>query len=98
MHRQQLIDTLKELRPELAAEGVSHLAMFGSRARGDARPDSDIDLLVEVRPDTKFSLLNLVGVELIVGDRLGIAANAMMRRSLEPEFSKLIDPDVIEIF
>jgi len=47
---------------------VTKLAIFGSRARGDARPDSDLDVLVEVEPDSRFSMLDLIGVEHIIKD------------------------------
>lgn len=98
MDRQQLIDTLKELRPDLAAEGVTHLAIFGSRARGDHRPDSDVDLLVEVDPSKQFSILDIIGVQHHVTDRTGIAASAVMRRSLKAGFQRRIEKDIVEIF
>jgi len=98
MDRQQLIETLRELRPQLAAEGVTHLAIFGSRARGDHRPDSDVDLLVEVDPATQFSILDLIGVEHRISDRTGARANAVMRRSLKDDFRARIEKDIVEIF
>lgn len=98
MQKHELISTLKALRPQLEAEGVRHLALFGSRARGDNRPDSDIDLLVEVPEDSRFSLLDLIGVEHIVGDTTGLPANAVMRRSLDAELKANIEPDILQIF
>jgi predicted nucleotidyltransferase len=98
MEREQLIETLKELRPDLAAEGVTHLAIFGSRARGDHKPDSDVDLLVEVDPSKQFSILDIIGVQHHVTDRTGIATNALMRRSLRADFQRRIEKDIVEVF
>lgn len=98
MKQAELIATLKSLRPQLEAEGVEHLALFGSRARGDNRPDSDIDLLVEVPEESDFSILNLIGVEHVVSDNVGLKANAVMRRSLRDKFRASIEPDILEIF
>jgi hypothetical protein len=98
MQRDQIIAALTELRPALEAEGVTHLALFGSRARGDNRPDSDIDLLVDVDPEGRFSILNLVGVEQLVSDTTGMAANAFMRRSLEDRFRQTIAAEIVPVF
>jgi uncharacterized protein len=38
---------------------IATLTLFGSQARGDARPDSDVDLLVEYRPDAEWSLFDV---------------------------------------
>jgi uncharacterized protein len=84
--------------PALQAEGVTKLAIFGSRARGDARPDSDLDVLVEVEPDSRFSMLDLIGVEHIIKDATGLAVQATMRRSLEPRMARRIADDIIEVF
>lgn len=98
MRKEELIRQLQVLRPKLAEEGVEHIAIFGSRARGDHKPNSDIDILVEVAPETRFSLLNLIGVEHIIGDEMGLTANAVMRRSLDDRFRKTIAPDIVEVF
>ena len=60
------------------------MVLFGSRARGDNRPDSDIDLVIEVDEGKKFSLLDLVGVHHIVEDAVRLSAHVTMRRSLRP--------------
>jgi len=98
MTRDEIIAKLKQAAPALRAEGVTGLAIFGSRARGNARDDSDLDVLIDVDPQAKFSLLDLVGVQHIVEDATGLEAQAEMRRSLEPRFAKRIADDVIEVF
>lgn len=98
MDSQALIDRLRALRPKLAAAGVVHLAMFGSRARGDHRADSDLDLLIDVEAAERFSLLDLIGVQHTIGDELGLPVNAMMRRSLSDRFRSTVERDIRDIF
>src|SRR5262252_8930580 len=71
MTRDEIVTTIRSAAPALKAEGVTKLAIFGARARGDARPDSDLDVLVEVQPDSRFSMLSLIGVEHIIQDATG---------------------------
>jgi uncharacterized protein len=98
MTRDEIIAKLRETAPALRAEGVMRLAIFGSRARGDAGEDSDLDVLIDVTPDAKFSLLDLVGVERTIGKITGIKTQAEMRRSLEQRFAQRIADDLIEVF
>ena len=98
MTREEIIATIRNNAAALRAEGVTKLAIFGSRVRGDNRPDSDIDVLVEVEPDASFSLLNLIGVEHIIGDATGLPAQATMRRSIPPRFAERIADDIVEFF
>ena len=97
MTRDEIIAKLKEAAPALRAEGVKRLAIFGSRARGDARDDSDLDVLIDV-DDAKFSGLSIVGVQHIIKQATGIETQAEMRRSIEPRFARRIADDVIEVF
>jgi predicted nucleotidyltransferase len=98
MTRDEIIAKLRANAAAIKAEGVTKLAIFGSRARDDARPDSDIDVLVEVAPDSSFSLLNLIGVEHIIKDVTGMPAQATMRRSLDPRMAERIADDIVEVF
>ncbi len=59
MTRDEIIAKLRANAVAIKAEGVTKLAIFGSRTRGDAREDSDLDVLIDVDPNSKFSLLNL---------------------------------------
>jgi uncharacterized protein len=97
-NRQQILAGLRDLEPALRADGVTRLAIFGSRARGDHRADSDLDVLIEVAADRKFSLLDLVGVAHTIEDTLGIPANIFMKRSLEPQIAETIERDIVEVF
>jgi uncharacterized protein len=40
-----------------------HAALFGSRARGDDRPDSDTDIMIEVAPDVRMTVYDYVGLK-----------------------------------
>jgi predicted nucleotidyltransferase len=48
MNREEALNTLRRFEGRLRARGFAHAALFGSMARGDDRPDSDVDILVEV--------------------------------------------------
>jgi predicted nucleotidyltransferase len=60
--------------------GAHDVRVFGSRARGDARPDSDLDLLV--RFEDGRSLLDLVGMKLALEELLGVRVDVVTERSL----------------
>lgn len=98
MNIDQIISRLRALQPRLEAEGVRHLAIVGSRARGEERPDSDLDLLLDLDPDAKVSLLDVIGVEMMSQNATGITANAFLRRSLKDSFVQSFRRDAIEVF
>jgi uncharacterized protein len=98
MTRDEIIAKIRSTAPALRAEGVTKLAIFGSRSRGDQRPNSDLDVLIEVDPDARFSLLNLSGVALIVEDATGLQAQVTLKRSLEPRMAERIADDIVEVF
>lgn len=98
MTREEIIAAIRQNAAAIRAEGVTRLAVFGSRARGDNHADSDIDVLIEVEPDISFSILDLIGVEHIIQDATGLATQATMRRSMPPRFAQRIADDILEVF
>jgi predicted nucleotidyltransferase len=58
----EVIATLRAHEAELRAAGIRRLSLFGSVARGEAGPDSDIDLAVELDRDAKIGLFELAGL------------------------------------
>ncbi len=63
---------------------VKELSVCGSRARGDHRHDSDIDLLVEFQPDSKISLFEFVELKLQLQELFGIPADLGEKNSIKP--------------
>jgi predicted nucleotidyltransferase len=59
MDRNAILARLREHEHALRERGVTHAALFGSRARGDSRADSDIDILVEIGPMSLWSYVGL---------------------------------------
>jgi uncharacterized protein len=66
----KVIAAIRTIRDSLEREGVEHLDIFGSVARGDAGPESDVDVIVTPRADARFSLFNLSAVGSSLEDAL----------------------------
>jgi predicted nucleotidyltransferase len=92
-----VVGKLKELAPELRAKGVIKLCLFGSRARGDARPDSDLDILVETTPPggPRFDYFDVLH---LIEDNIGLRVQISMRNALKPRIAERIADDLIEVF
>jgi predicted nucleotidyltransferase len=77
---------LEQKREEIfriaARHGARNIRLFGSVARGDDRPESDVDLLVEMEEDR--SLLDLVG--------LGQELEALLRRKVDVLTAESLHP------
>jgi predicted nucleotidyltransferase len=63
---------------------VRELALFGSAARGEARPDSDIDVLVEFLPRAEIGLLDYAGLMLELSNLLGRKVDLVSKSGLKP--------------
>jgi predicted nucleotidyltransferase len=96
--RDELIAELRALRPLFEQMAVTHMVLFGSRARQDNRLDSDADLMIEVDPNKKFSLVDLVGVGHVVEDHVGLYGNIFMRRSASPDILDEVRRDGVAVF
>lgn len=75
-------DNTRRLVGIVRKHGAVRASLFGSFARGDARPDSDLDVLVELEPGR--SLLDLVRLERELKEALGLVVDVVTPKSLHP--------------
>ena len=80
MDSQQTLSELKSLEASLRQQGVSALYVFGSVARGDAGPASDVDLLFEIEPDRRFSLFDQARISRQLSEALHSKVDLVLRR------------------
>lgn len=94
----QLIQRIRAQEPELRRRGVCHLAVFGSVARGDDRPGSDVDIAIDIEPDRAFSLIRLEDTRLMLEDALGRPVDLGEVRSFRPPVRASFERDRIRVF
>lgn len=77
---------LKDKREEVlriaACHGARNVRVFGSLARGEARPDSDVDILIQLDPGR--SLLDLIAIKQDLEDLLGCAVDVVTEAAISP--------------
>ncbi len=98
MVRDEIIASLLGAKAKFEEQGVAHMALFGSRSRGEAHPHSDLDLLLDIPTNPNFSILELLTIEQMIEDQTGLATNVILKRSLTKEFEKSISADLVEVF
>jgi len=84
MERQDIIGRLQANRAALQARGVEHVALFGSRARGDALPESDTDILLELSPSARMTVFDYAGLKLFVAALFDGQVDVVNRAALKP--------------
>jgi len=80
----------------LTKHGAKKIGIFGSTARGEERPDSDIDILVEFS-ETK-SLFEFIGIGLDLGDILGKKIDLFTEKNLRPIIKNSVMEDLVVIY
>jgi predicted nucleotidyltransferase len=98
MNRDQIIQRLKEREADLRARGVAHAALFGSHARGDDRPDSDIDIMVEIAPDARIGVFEYAGIVHLIKDMFPVRVDVANREGLKPLVRPSIERDAVYAF
>jgi uncharacterized protein len=98
MNRQQIIARLRENEAALRARGVAHAALFGSRARGDDRPDSDTDIMVEIDPAARLTLFDYAGLKEDIASLFDGPVDVVNRDSLKPHVKPAATTDAIYAF
>jgi uncharacterized protein len=95
---QGVLETLKSHETELRHLGVRHVAVFGSVARGQARPDSDIDVLVDLDPELTIGVFQYARLKLDIDKLLGGASDVVNRRKLKPLLRDNIMREAVNVF
>jgi uncharacterized protein len=98
MNSAQTIANLRSLEPSLRAQGVSALYLFGSYARGEAGPESDIDLAFDIAPDVKFSLFDQAQITCELTEKLGAKVDFVPRRAIHPYIRDRVEAEQIKVF
>jgi len=98
MNGDEVIAMLRHHEPELRAAGVVRLSVFGSTARGDRRPDSDIDLLARFDESRQLSLFDVVGIELHLADLLGQPVDLIEEGTLKPRAQRSVEAEAMRAF
>jgi uncharacterized protein len=81
--KEEALRILKQSENEIRALGVQRLALFGSVLRGDARPESDVDILVQFMPGRK-SFAGFLALYEFLEQRLGHRVDLLTHESLSP--------------
>jgi uncharacterized protein len=98
MNSQQAIAVLVEHRDALRARGVCHAALFGSVARGEARPDSDLDILIDLDPEAKIGVFKYAGIRRYISELFANPVDVVDRNSLRPHVRPSAENDAIHAF
>ena len=84
MNRQTALDILRRAQADLHARGVLHAALFGSVARGEERPDSDVDIMIEVDPEVPLGVYEYVELKDYIVGLFNGPVDVVNRDSLKP--------------
>ena len=99
MNRAEVIARLKAIEPELRARGVEHLYLYGSYARDEARPDSDIDLLAEFSRTADQSIFGLMEPYTLLEEQFpGTEIGFGTREGIVPVYRPYIEQSAIPVF
>ena len=98
MKKENVINTLVAHQAELKELGVEHLTLFGSVARDEAGPGSDVDLLAAFDETKALSLLTVVGIQRKISELLGCPVDLGNATAVKPRLKPHIEPDLIRVF
>ena len=98
MDSQEIIERLRTNELALRDRGVRHAALFGSSARGDQRPDSDVDIMIEVDPAARIGIYEYVAIKDYIAGLFDIRVDVVRRDRLKPHVSPVATRDAIYAF
>jgi predicted nucleotidyltransferase len=98
MNGQDILARLRDHEAALRARGVAHAALFGSRARGDHRPDSDIDIMVTFDPAAAVTVFNYAGLKAYIAGLFDGPVDVVNRDALKTYIAPTATADALYAF
>jgi uncharacterized protein len=98
MDREHVIASLRANERQLREAGVVRLSLFGSTARNEAGPASDVDLLAVFDTSRELSLLDVVGIELQISNLLGVPVDLSEEGTLKPRVRASVEAEAVLAF
>lgn len=98
VNRDDVLLKLKASEAALRERGVRHAAIFGSVARGESAPDSDIDILVEIAPEAEVDLFQYVSIVHYLEDLFPVGVDVANRSQLKPFVRPQAERDAVYAF
>jgi predicted nucleotidyltransferase len=98
MTRDETIERLVEQADALRALGATSLFLFGSLSRDEGTAASDLDLFVDYDRDSQFNAFDLVGIKLLLEERLSLPVDVTTRDGLHPMLRDDIERAAIRVF
>lgn len=98
MNKQDAIDILRRHREDLRSHGIIHAALFGSVARGEAGPKSDLDILIELDPDLELDIFAYAGLKRYVAELFKGRVDVVNKEALKPHLRQPISADAVYAF
>lgn len=95
---EEIKSILQSQKPYLAEKyGVTEIGVFGSYVRGEQRPDSDIDILIELTDPPRISLMGLVNLQDYLSDILGLKVDVAIKKNLRKRIGRRILQEMIPV-
>jgi predicted nucleotidyltransferase len=94
----EAVETLRRSEPALRARGVRRAALFGSVARGDSGPGSDIDIMVEIDPEAHLTVFDYAGLKDFIASMFEGPVDVVNRAPLKPYVRPAATIDAIYAF
>ena len=98
MDRTGLLAILTKFAGALRECGATRVYLFGSRARGTNRPNSDLDIFIDYEPSAKVpSMFRLMQIEDEISEALGVPVTITTRSALHPLMKESIERDAVQV-
>lgn len=93
-----VIEILRRSERALRERGVRHAALFGSVARGDNGPNSDIDIMIEIDPAARLTGYDYAGLKEYIADLFDGPVDVVNRKNLKPYIAPAATADAVYAF